>query len=235
MGFRYKSGAAGSITELMFEIQAKKSTTYVADSLFKFSAGLPTAVSAQTDVAAGLVVNVNSTPYSGQKTSGSGYPAAPLRPANSLASTTAGEKLKYLPVAPGMLFEADFTPLINGAVATAGTVTQVVVPYGGSTSDLNGGAVYIRDLDWQGVIETSVVSAGSVTIVFTPPAPIAAAAGMIVDATAFGVGFKPKLDSTNPSTALSNAVADANNGSTVLIREIYLERKCADVIFANLI
>lgn len=235
MGVRYKHGLGVSVTELYQEIQAKKSTTYVADSLVKFVSGLPTVVTGQTDVPCGIVVNVNSVPYAGQNEGPTGYPSPPLRPASSLASTTLGEKLKFLPINAAMVFEIDIAAgLITAGSAVSGTTTQVVVAYGGSTSDFNGGVVYIRELDWQGIVETSVVAGGNVTLVFTPPAPIAVAAGNTVDAVCFGPGAKPKLDSTNPHLNLSVAFADVSGGNLV-IRSVNLRKMTANVQFPNLI
>lgn len=238
MSFRYAHSFGLSATEVTEAIQGAVSTTYVPDSLIKMSAGLPVAVSGQTDLPYGVVVNVDSVPYSGQGQGPTGDPSPPLRPTTSqYITTTLGERLRIIPTTPGLLFEVDITPLVNAQVASSGTVSTVVVPYGGSTSDLNGGFVYIKDLKWQANIITSVVSAGNVTITFSPPAPIAVAAGMIVHATAYGIGSKVKFDSTNPNLTISSAVADLAAGS-IIVRGVDLSKQinlvgCAYVMFQS--
>ena len=234
MGFRYRQSFGPSTNELMEHIQGLKNTTYVVDSLVKFSGGLPIAITGQTDAASHVVVNVCDIPYAGQGQGPTGYPTVPIRPASSMATTTAGEKVALIPLAPGLLFDVDITPLINKAVATSGSTATAVVAYGGSTSDLNGGFVYIADLNWQAVIETSVANSGAVTITFTPPAPVAVASGMIVSATCFGKGDAPKFDNAAPSTTLSSAFADKSGGK-VVVRDGDLSKGIVTVQFASLI
>jgi len=234
MSFRVKKAWGISVTELMEEIQGKVSTTYVADSLVKIVAGVPTQVTGQTDTASHLFVNVNSVPYAGEAQGPTGDPSPPLRPASSLATTTLGEKCKLVPLAQNILFNVDITPLINAAAAVSGTTTTVVVAYGGSTSDFNGGFVYIADLNWQAIVTTSVVSGANVTITFSPAAPAAVTAGMLISAVGYGFGSQVKLDSTNPHLTISNVIADIGAGPCI-VRGVNLKANTANVIFKQLI
>lgn len=234
MAFRFKKAWGISVTELIEEKQGKISTTYVADSLVKFSAGLPTQVSGQTDAATHLVVNVNSRPYSGEGLGNTGDPTVPIRPASSLATTTLGERVNLIPLAQNCLFNVDITPLINAATATGGSLNTIVLPYAGNTSDFNGGWVYIADLAWQANIITSVVAGGAVTITFSPPALVAVTAGMIGSAVCYGFGSQVKLDATNPHLTISNAFADLGAGPCI-VRGVNLRNATADVQFKQLI
>lgn len=206
----------GSIDDRRKKIQGDNGTTYVEASLLKMSAGLPVALSGQTDVPFCLFENVDSTPYKGEGAPVWGANQPPIRPASIFATTAVGERLNVVPTF-GLEFEIDFTPLIDDDPATSGSTTTAVVAYGGSTNDFNGGLVYLHDQKWQAVVNTSAVSGGAVTLAFEPAAPRAVAANDRVSAIPFGVGFKPKWDATNPHLKLSTAAADDSGGACVVL------------------
>lgn len=215
-----------TLTDKIFQdrtewVQGTASTTYTKDSLVKMSSGLPVNLSGQTDQPYGFMQEMDPQPYNGQSEGNvNGKNASPLRPATDMLSTTAGERFMLVPVYPGLLLDTDLTPLLNRVAATSNTNTaQAICTYGGSTGDFTGGIVYLPDQDWQGVITSSAVSAGAVTLVFAPPAPRACTTGDVISAVPFGVGSSPKFNSSNPHLGLSNAVAD-NSGGNVLVKKV---------------
>lgn len=210
-----------SSQEILEWIQGTASTTYTKDSLVKMTTGAPVNISGQTDQPYGLVQEMDPQPYNGQSLGNvNGVNLSPLRPATDMLTTTAGEKIGIIPIVPGLLLDNDLTPLIDRVAASANsTKSQAICTYGGSTSDLNGGTVYLPDQDWQGIISTSAVSAGAVTIVFNPPAPRACTTGDVVSASPLGPGATTKFASSNPHLGLSNAVADIGGGMA-LVRKV---------------
>lgn len=223
MAWRRSSPANTSSSDIVEYLLGKASTQYVSGGMVKMSAGLPVALTGQTDTPFGIVQVMNIQPYNGQNEGNvNGINASPLRPATPLLTTTVGEQIGIIPT-PGSIFDCDVTPLLNRVAAAANTnKAQAICVYGGSTSDLNGGYVYLPEQDWQAIITTSAVSAGSVTIVFAPAAPRACTTGDTVSALPFSIGFSVKWDAINFDTQVSNAVADNTNGNA-LIREVHME------------
>lgn len=217
MAFRLSS--RNSADDMIEWLQGIASTTYVKGSLYVMLAGLPSIATSQTAVPYAIAETLDPQPYNGQRAFNiNGSVASPLRPAVEMKTTTAGERVGFIPLDSNLRFDTDVTPLINRAAAAVNvTVGQVITAYAGATSDFNGGIVYLPDQGWQGVVVTSVVAAGNVTLVFVPPAPRAATTGDVVSALPFGVGFSPQFPAgaTLPTT-LSNVVAEATGGPLIV-------------------
>lgn len=212
---------SASVQERMEWIIGAASTQYTKDSLVKMSNGLPANLAGQTDQPYGFVQEMDIQPYNGQTMYNvNGVNTSPLRPATEMKTTTAGEAIGIVPITPGLLLNTDVTPLLNRVAANSNSTTsQALCAYGGSTGDFTGGIVYLPDQDWQGIVTSSAVAGGVVTLVFTPAAPRACTTGDVISAMPFGVGFSPKFDSSNPHLTLSNAVAD-NSGGNVLVKKV---------------
>lgn len=213
MAFRLKSRAG--IDDLYIHVLGAASTQYVAGSLAKMSAGLPVILAGQTDQPFMLIEQLTTQPYGGQTLNVNN--GGPLRPATALLSDTTGQRLMGIPINPALVIETDLVPLLGGASGGAAalsnaTKAQAICAYGGSTGDFTGGVVYLPEQDWQGIITSSAVGAGNVTLVFTPPAPRACTVGDTIQAQCFGPGAAPKWASSNPQLGLSNAVADKSGG-----------------------
>lgn len=232
MAWRLKS--RNVIDDVYVHLIGKASTQYVTGALYKVpvtttaGSGTPVVLSGQTDQPFMLVDSLDIQPYNGQSMGNvNGKNLSPLRPATDLLTTTVGERVMGILIDPSLIFECDVTPLLGGASAGAAAVTntnvaQAIAAYGGSTGDFTGGVVYLPEQDWQGIITSSAVGGGNVTLVFTPPAPRACTVGDTIQALPFGVGAAPKFDSTAPSTTLSNAVADVGGGN-VLVTKVEMQ------------
>jgi len=202
-------------------LQGAASTLYVKGALYKMSAGLPVVLSGQTDQPFGLCQEMDpQPPNSASMGNVNGFYSSPLRPATDMMTTTAGEKIGFVPIAAALLLQNDITPLLNRVAAGSNsTASQAICAYGGSTGDFTGGIVYLPEQDWQGVITSSAVSGGNVTLVFAPAAPRACTTGDTVSAVPLAVGSLIKFASSSPQLGLSNAVADVGAGNA-LVRKI---------------
>lgn len=129
-------------------------------------------------------------------------------------------------------FSTIFTPLVNGLAAQSGsseTVVKVALT-DGSADDLNGGLVYIPELDEVRNILDSSYSSNVVTITVLTAFSRAITVNDTVVVVPFNVGYSPKLKSSTFDT-ISNAIADKNNGYCKL-HKIDMKRKRAKVCFA---
>jgi len=216
MAFRLKSRAG--INDLIERLQGKKSTQYVLGSLCKMTDGVPVVIAGATEQPFLLVENMDIQPYNGQSLGNvNGLNLSPLRPVTELLTTTKGEQITGIPIHDMQDIETDLAPLLGGATIGATAVVNTnkaaaVAAYGGSTGDFTGGTVYLPEQDWQGIVETSVVGAGNVTLVFNPPAPRACTTGDTIQALPFGPGDKVKWDATTPELLISSAAADVTGG-----------------------
>lgn len=125
-----------------------------------------------------------------------------------------------------------FTPLVNGLAAQSNasdTVVKVALT-DGSADDLNGGLVYIPELDECRNILDSSYSSNVVTLTVLTPFKRAVTTGDTVVVVPFNVGYSPKLKATT-FDSISSAIADKNNGYCK-IHKVDMKRKRAKVCFA---
>jgi hypothetical protein len=127
------------------------------------------------------------------------------------------------------IFECSITPFVNDGVVISGSTTTVVVDDPGSNSNdfMNGGMVWIKELDEQRVILDSAVSGGNITITVGEAFSRAPAAGETVRATVVGLAtIAGRMNST--SDGLDTELA---TGGKVTYHKIDLKRKMAEVSF----
>lgn len=216
----YRLSSRNAVDDLMYWTQGAASTTYVKGSLAKITNGLPVALSGQTDQPFMFIESLDPQPYNGQSLGMvNGINLSPLRPAVDMVTTVVGEKIGGIQINSSLLFECDVAPLLSRVAAVVNTITsQAICAYAGATGDFTGGIVYLPDQDWQGVVTSSAVAGGNVTLVFSPAAPRACTTNDVVSAITFGVGAAPKFDSVAPSTTLSNAFADKTGGNVMVTK-----------------
>lgn len=125
-----------------------------------------------------------------------------------------------------------FTPIVNEVAANsnASDVTVKCALADGDADDMNGGLVYIPELDEVRNILDSSYSSNVLTITVNKAFSRAVTTGDTVVAVPFNVGFSPKL-LTSTYRSISSVRADKNNGYCKLMR-VDLKRRKATVCFA---
>lgn len=164
-------------------------------------------------------------------------PSNVARPATPLLTTTAGEKLQYVPcMGADLIFETDLVspdaPPINGVAVNSGSTTTALVTAAGSTDDYTGGTIYFPQTDTQHTITADSVGGGVHTFTFVPLAPRALASGDTAVVVPFGAGSSVavKLSGTTANQGISTAVADKTGGQ-VKIEKVDLKNAKVRVSF----
>jgi len=206
-GFTYKKSLAGTADPLR-KFQMVASGAIVKGDLLEFTNGKIGRVNAQAD----------SAPYVAEESATSD--------ATSVVMVTCRSTQKGLAE-----FDVGITPLVDlAACASNASLTTVKLPLtDGSSSDLVGGSVYIRELNQQRVITANTYSSNVVTITVAEPFTSAPTTGMYGSIWAGGVGMAGKLHASTMYNTLSNVIADARSGGKAIIQEIDLKNKTISV------
>lgn len=149
------------------------------------------------------------------------------------ATSTSLTTLKVIEVGRSV-FQVAITPLVDALTASSGsTTTAVCVLSAGSTDDMVGGTVYIKETNEHRIISGNTYSGGNVTFTWIEPTARAVASGDTVSAVPYGPGTRAlKLNSSTPYSGLSNAIADITGGNA-RVRKVDLKNKKVDVYFRD--
>ena len=194
-------------------ILAKPSTQFVQGGLLEIANGSLLPLNAATDKAFGVFDSLS-------------VPASLVRPATKRLSTTLGEVVGMIPCLDNeAIFQSDMSgldaPIMQNVNAISGTTTTVVVAdtTSGSTSDFNGGCLFVNGE--QRNILTSDLGGGNFTFTVDVPFTQAPAAGNKVTVSYMNAGMKNvKLAATNPDQGVSRALADKSGGYTEIVKVI---------------
>lgn len=124
------------------------------------------------------------------------------------------------------LLKHGITPLLDEAAVVSGTTTTVTAALSaGSTNDLVGGVVYLKEQDAHRIITANTYGSGNVVITFLEPLDRAPVAGEKVSMVPFGPSDQAvKLASSNPQRNISTAIADLSGGK-MAVEEVRLDKK----------
>lgn len=150
---------------------------------------------------------------------------------NYTTTSTEFKKVKAQPV-EGMICRNTFTPLMDDITATSGsTTTALGALTDGSSSDLVGGLIYIKQLDETRVISANTYSSNVVTITVVEPFSRAIAAGDSIRVVPFGyTDAALKLKASTYYDGVSTVRGDESGGKLV-VRDVDMKRKTVDVQF----
>lgn len=209
MAFTFIRSRDGNTDIIRDDLQLKVSGVAAVGDLLEFASGKLQRCNAQAD-----------TPE---------YVAVEAATATSTSLTT----LKVIEVGRSV-FQTAITPLINDVTASSGSTTTAVFTMGaGSSDDLVGGTIYIKELDAHRIISANTYGGGNCTVTFIEPLTRAVASGDTVRLVPFGPGTRAlKLDSSNPHSTVSVAIADITGGSA-RVRKVDLKKKVVDVYFRD--
>lgn len=209
MAFTYIRSRDGNTDIIRDDLQLKVSGTCSIGDALEFASGKLQRASAQDD-----------TPE---------YVALEAATATSTSLTT----VKVIEVGRSV-FQVGITPLLNESTCSSGsTTTAVCTMSAGSSNDMVGGVVYIKDTNEHRIISANSYGGGNVTITWVEPTSSAVASGTVISAVPYGPGTRAlKLNSSTPYSGLSNAIADITGGSA-RVRKVDLKKKVVDVYFRD--
>lgn len=178
-------------TEILEYYELAASQTILAGDPLKFDTlGKLTAIAAQTDVVH-CVAKTNGTSTSTSKTT------------IPVVMTRGG--LQH--------FSTIFTPLLDDIAVNSGSTTTILAALtDGSADDLNGGTVYVKELDEQRVILDSSYSSNVVTITVLTPFSQAVDNTMTVRMVPFGAGDSAVKLLATTFRGISAVRADQSSG-----------------------
>jgi hypothetical protein len=132
----------------------------------------------------------------------------------------------------GAIAEVAFTPLVDGTAcnSNASTTTVKVALTDATNDDLNGGLVYIPELDETRVITDSAYSSNVVTITVGEAFSVAPTTTHTCKVIPFNVGAKPKYHASTMYNTLSTVQAD-RTGGTCTVYNVDMKKEVAEVIF----
>lgn len=150
---------------------------------------------------------------------------------NYTTTSTEFYLVKAIPT-EGLIFENVFTPLMDDITATSGsTTTALGALTDGSSSDLVGGLIYVKQLDEWRVISANTYSSNVVTITVVEPFSRAIAAGDSIRVVPFGYGdMAIKLKASTYYDGVSNVRGDESGGK-LFVRGLDMKRKAVQVQF----
>jgi hypothetical protein len=183
----------------------------------------------QTGIIAGILVAVEFVGFSTERGTGTA----------KFLTGTDGAKLRFYQADLGDIWTVNVPTLLEDNISvTSSTSTTVVLTTANSPSadDYNGGVVLCAGQ--QRRIVDSAISSTTLTLTVDRAWDTNPTTSDKVNALAFGPGFRPKMHGTNYSTQLSVAIADRNNGVSVLVHKVRLKtggRSEVDVEFLKAI
>ena len=218
-GFHQDSSKGAHAPYRLFAGELAASTAFQPGDALEVASGVLSRLNAQTDKVFGVFQDLK-------------VPKEVRAQPTKYTSTTAGEM--GLILSPTGIFQtfldgAD-APLVNGLGCISGTTASAIKftsPFGSgeNSADFDLGVLFCNGE--QRTVASGAFSGTTYTLTLNRALTNTPAVGDLVYVVSFNIGFKPKFSSSAPYRGVSTAIADANNGSGFLIREVNLNPKAS--------